>query len=133
MVGPGQSADQALLVGKAHFGISEDRRFAAACGRPAATFFEGHGPGQPEGFLLLTSAAMRTPPIAGPHAMLSIATTALKPDGIPVDMDELKGPELVSKAKYVLHHISLRAIQRLSSWTLSNKKRLKPRRADPSR
>jgi hypothetical protein len=38
---------------------------------------ESHRPRQPESFLRGDIGAMRTPPIAGPQATLSIATTAL--------------------------------------------------------
>jgi len=47
------------------------------CGRPAAAFLKVIARASRKASSVLTSGAMRTPPIAGPQATLSIATTAL--------------------------------------------------------
>jgi hypothetical protein len=49
------------------------------CGSPAAAFLKVIARASRKASSVLTSGAMRTPPIAGPQAMLSIATTALSP------------------------------------------------------
>ena len=49
------------------------------CGKPAAAFLKVIARANRKASSVLTSGAMRTPPIAGPQAMLSIETTALSP------------------------------------------------------
>jgi hypothetical protein len=48
-------------------------------GRPAAAFLKVIARASRKASSLLTSGAIRTPPIAGPQAILSIATTAFRP------------------------------------------------------
>jgi hypothetical protein len=48
------------------------------CGRPAAAFLKVIARANRNASSVVTSGAMRTPPIAGPQAILSIATTALR-------------------------------------------------------
>jgi len=50
------------------------------CDKPAAAFLKVIARASRRASSVLTSGAMRTPPMAGPQAMLSIATIALSPE-----------------------------------------------------
>jgi hypothetical protein len=49
------------------------------CGKPAAAFLKVIARASRKASSVLTSGAIRSPPIAGPQAILSIATTSLRP------------------------------------------------------
>jgi hypothetical protein len=95
--GPGESLYQPLVVGKRHFGISTDHPLGAAVWRTGCGILEGHCPGQPEGFLGADIGGRRTPPIAGPQAMLSIAVTALRPPDERWTWTSFNGPSSSAK------------------------------------
>ena len=78
-IAPANARISRSLSGSGILGSAKITDLPPPCGKPAAAFLKVIARASRKASSVLTSGAMRTPPIAGPQAMLSIETTALSP------------------------------------------------------
>jgi hypothetical protein len=81
--------------------IADNDRLAPAMWQTGSGVLPCHGARPPGAFLGRDVRAMRTPPIEGPHAVLSINGDGRQPDRGPTDMDRTGGAEFVSQSERI--------------------------------
>ena len=79
--------------------------FAPPCANPAAAFLKVMARARRKHSSVLTSGAMRVPPIAGPTAVLSITTMALRPRRGSWMWTIFSGPSGSAKSEDLLHAV----------------------------
>ena len=82
------------------FGSAKITDLPPPCGRPAAAFLSVIARASRNASSVLTSSAIRTPPMAGPQATLSIDDDGFEPRRRIVDVDDLDRAELVGEAEH---------------------------------
>ena len=122
-----KGTDQPFLGREGHLGIGKYHRFAAAVRQLGRGILEGHRPGQPEGFLGADIVRYAHATDCRPAGDLVDCDDSLEPDGRPVNVDELQGPERVGKRNTSPSH-PLRVVHGFRSHKISDTTRLTARR-----